>query len=103
MSSQEQKKKELEELNAMLAEMGVAPKENDGETGTAPVGKKKKKKDKAAGKEQLATAANGNGVVQEESKHEEPSAEQSQEEPIEVHPLAYTPSMGSVCSADAVH
>ncbi len=62
---QEQKKKELEELNAMLAEMGVAPKEAESDAGgTAPSGKKKKKKDKAAVKENAGTAVNGNGSAQ---------------------------------------
>ena len=81
---QEQKKKELEELNAMLAEMGVAPKESDPETaGTATAGKKKKKRDKAAVKESNAT--NGNGVAPaEQPKAEEPTSEQPQQEPIEV-------------------
>lgn len=81
---QEQKKKELEELNAMLAEMGVAPKESDTETaGTATAGKKKKKRDKAAVKDSSAT--NGNGVAPaEQPKAEEPTSEQSQQEPIEV-------------------
>lgn len=82
--TQEQKKKELEELNAMLAEMGVAPKESDAETaGTATAGKKKKKRDKAAVKDSSAT--NGNGVAPaEQPKAEEPSSEQPQQEPIEV-------------------
>ena len=70
---QEQKKKELEELNAMLAELGVAPKEADGQGAeTAPTaGKKKKKKDKSAAKDGDTAAskdgepatANGNGVA----------------------------------------
>lgn len=83
---QEQKKKELDELNAMLAEMGVAPKESDSETaGTAPAGKKKKKKDKAAVKDSSATIVNGNGVaLAEHPKAEEPVSEQPQQESIEV-------------------
>ncbi len=78
---QEQKKKELEELNAMLAEMGVAPKEAEADAGgTAPSGKKKKKKDKAAVKENAATAVNGNGVApNEQPKVEQPSSEETQE------------------------
>ncbi len=78
---QEQKKKELEELNAMLAEMGVAPKEAESDAGgTAPSGKKKKKKDKAAVKENAATAVNGNGVApNEQPKAEQPSSEETQE------------------------
>ena len=78
---QEQKKKELEELNAMLAEMGVAPKEAEADAGgTAPSGKKKKKKDKAAVKENAATAVNGNGVApNEQPKAEQPSSEETKE------------------------
>ena len=78
---QEQKKKELEELNAMLAEMGVAPKEAESDAGgTVPSGKKKKKKDKAAVKENAATAVNGNGVApNEQPKAEQPSSEETQE------------------------
>lgn len=83
---QEQKKKELEELNTMLAEMGVAPKESDSETaGTAPAGKKKKRKDKAAVKDSSATIVNGNGVAPaEQLKAEEPTSEQPQQESVEV-------------------
>lgn len=83
---QEQKKKELEELNAMLAEMGVAPKESDaGAEGTAPTGKKKKKKEKAAVRDGNATSVNGNGVAPaEQPKAEDPSSEQPQQESIEV-------------------
>lgn len=85
---QEQKKKELEELNAMLAEMGVAPKESDaGAEGTAPTGKKKKKKEKAAVRDSNATAVNGNGVApaeQPKAEAEEPSSAQPQQESIEV-------------------
>lgn len=90
---QEQKKKELDELNAMLAEMGVAPKESDSETGgTAPAGKKKKKKDKAAVKDSSATIVNGNGVAPaEQPKAEEPISEQPQQESIEV--LLHTGSL----------
>ena len=78
---QEQKKKELEELNAMLTEMGVAPKEAESDAGgTAPSGKKKKKKDKAAVKENAATAVNGNGVApNEQPKAEQPSSEETQD------------------------
>lgn len=84
--AQEQKKKELEELNAMLAEMGVAPKESDGENATtAPAGKKKKKKDKAAVKDTNTPVVNGNGVAPEEQpRAEEPASEQPQQESIEV-------------------
>lgn len=83
---QEQKKKELEELNAMLAEMGVAPKESDAANeGAAAIGKKKKKKEKAAVKDSSATTLNGNGVAPaEQPKAEEPSSEQPQQESIEV-------------------
>lgn len=64
----------------MLAEMGVAPKEDDADGGTAPASKKKKKKDKAAVKENAATAVNGNGVApNEQPKAEQPSSEQAQE------------------------
>ena len=97
---QEQKKKELEELNAMLAEMGVAPKESDtGTEGTAPSGKKKKKKEKAAVRESSAATVNGNGVAPaEQPKAEEPSSEQPQQESIEV--LIANASCTSACTWD---
>lgn len=86
---QEQKKKELEELNAMLAELGVAPKETDGQGAEpAATGKKKKKKDKSAVKdsETAATkdgetaAANGNGVAPVQQSQ---PAEEEQNQPLE--------------------
>ena len=82
---QEQKKKELEELNAMLAEMGVAPKESDGENATtAPSGKKKKRKDKAVVKDTSAPVVNGNGIAPEEHPKADDAPEQPQQESIEV-------------------
>lgn len=95
---QEQKKKELEELNAMLAEMGVAPKEAEADAGgTATSGKKKKKKDKAAVKENAATAVNGNGVApSEQPKAEQPSSEQTQES-IEVCIALFANLPNSLC------
>ncbi len=99
---QEQKKKELDELNAMLAEMGVAPKESDADgTATAPTGKKKKKKDKAAVKENAATAVNG-AAPAEQPKPEEPASEQTQEESIQVRTTCHGAAKLS-CSGNCKH
>ena len=81
---QEQKKKELEELNATLAELGLAPKEADADTAepAATTSKKKKKKDKSAAKDGETAAANGNGVAP--VQQDKPVEEEQNQPPAEV-------------------
>lgn len=91
---QERKKKELDELNATLAELGLVPKDSEasgvegaaGAEAAAATGKKKKKKDKSAAKDAETAAVNGNGVapVQQSTPVEEPQNGQEDAPVIEV-------------------